>query len=573
VSFSATVAPEDLASVSPASFAAAALSVTRGALQTPNSSTVTAIITDTQRIVCRTPLVGVNNTNETMRLIDAVKDGMCAGLVGTCDVSIVAQRRRALSSHNATMTTADSNTTSISNTTTNSSNSTVFVNHHPPPPPPASVPVLLEAQRTFDYVASASQTNLSASSSERIAAGVSSLGVTVDSVVLTALSVTVTITAVGSVTGTNLVDTLESGAIAAGFAAQLPWLNLTVSAPVVIAPPLPPPEKPPPAPPAPPAPHIPNYEAGPTVQMPLAFLLPLILIPLAVAVGIGAYLYYHNRHKMKLMKLRPMKDSFNNVYTAVKVFRGIRGTDQVLPPAGALPDTLKEEPASRASTPDLPKATRLAGKFAKDADRLAALSASGKNLILDANKKTLPPAAQSPPEPPNVSVSKPPNVPVSKPPNVPVSKPPKVPPGKLPEQPQRSRPSVTYSEVERMSDECGSDAVVAEVSTLLATSDAELERLPTPSLMDLESAKARFESTRVPLRPVALPRQAALTTADQAGGELLPAPSQRTTGTPPSTTARFQPLSHEVEMQPAQITQVQAFGRDAAGADHPGPGI
>ena len=496
-----------------------------------------------------------------MRLIDAVKDGMCAGLVGTCDVSLVAQRRRALSSHNATMTT-DSNTTSISNTTTNSSNSTVFVNHHPPPPPPAGVPVLLEAQRTFDYVASASQTNLSASSSERIAAGVSSLGVTVDSVVLTALSVTVTITAVGSVTGTNLVDTLESGAIAAGFAAQLPWLNLTVSAPVVIAPPLPPPEKPPPAPPAPPAPQIPNYEAGPTVQMPLAFHLPLILIPLAVAVGIGAYLYYHNRHKMKLMKLRPMKDSFNNVYTAVKVYRGIRGTDQVLPPAGALPDTLKEEPASRASTPDPAKATRLAGKFAKDADRLAAVSASGKNLILDANKKTLPPAAQSPPEPPNVSVSKPPNVPVSKPPNVPVSKPPKVPPGKLPEQPQRSRPSVTYSEVERMSDECGSDAVVAEVSTLLATLDAELERLPTPSLMDLESAKARFESTRVPLRPVALPRQAALTTADQAGGELLPAPSQRTTGTPPSTTARFQPLSHEVEMQPAQITQVQAFEKD-----------
>ena len=107
---------------------------------------------------------------------------------------------------------------------------------------------------------------------------------------------------------------------------------------------------------------------------------------------------------------------------------------------------------------------------------------------------------------------------------------------------------MTYSEVERMSDECGSDAVVAEVFSPLATLDAELERLPTPSLMDLESAKARFESTRVPLRPVALPRQAALTTADQAGGELLPAPSQRTTGTPPSTTARFQPLSHEVEM-------------------------
>jgi hypothetical protein len=120
---------------------------------------------------------------------------------------------------------------------------------------------------------------------------------------------------------------------------------------------------------------------------------------------------------------------------------------------------------------------------------------------------------------------------------------------------------VTYSEVERMSEE-GSDAVVAEVFSPRATSDAELERLPTPSLMDLESAKARFESTRVPLRLVALPRQAALTTADQAGGELLPAPSQRTTGTPPSTTARFQPLSHEVEMQPAQITQVQAFEKD-----------
>ena len=493
--------------------------------------------------------MGVNDTNGTRRLIDAVKGGMCAGLVGTCDVSIVAQRRRVLSSHNATMATTDSNATSISNTTnnssnttTNSSNSTAVVSHHPPPPP-LGVPVLLVAQRTFDYVASASQTNLSASSSERIAAGVSSLGVTVDSVVLAALSVTVTITAVGSVTGTNLVNTLESGAIAAGFAAQLPWLNLTVSSPVVIAPPLPPPEKPPPAPPAPPAPQLPNYESVLTNQMPLVFLLPLILIPLAFAVGIGAYLYYHNRHKMKLMKLRPMKDSFNNVYTAVKVYRGVRGTDQVLPPAGALPDTLKEEPVS---TPDPAKATRLAGKFAKDADRLAALSASGKNLIQDANKKTLPSAAQSTPVPPNVSM------------------PPKIPPGKPPEQPQRSRPSVTYSEVEQMSVECGSDAVVAEAFTLPATLDAEPERLPTPSLMDLDSAKARFRSTRVPLRLAALPRQSALTTADRAVGELLPAawPSPRTTGAPPSTTARFQPLSHEVEMQPTQITPVQAIEKD-----------
>jgi hypothetical protein len=211
------------------------------------------------------------------------------------------------------------------------------------------------------------------------------------------------------------------------------------------------------------------------------------------------------------MKLRPMKDSFNNVYTAVKVYRGIRRTDKVLPYASALPDSLKEEPASRASTPDPAKATRLAGKFAKDADRLAALSASGKNLMLDADKKTLTPAAHSTKEPPNVPVSKPPNVPVSNPP-------------KIPEQPQRSRPSVTYSEVERMSEECGSDAVVAEVFTPLATSDAELERLPTPSRMDLELAKARYESTRVPLRQAALPRQAALATADQAGGELLPAP-------------------------------------------------
>ena len=77
-------------------------------------------------------------------LVHAVVGSLCSGLVGTCEVSIVAQRRRVLSSHNMT---------------------------HPPPT------VLLEAQRTYDYAASASQTNLSASSSDMIAAGVASLGV------------------------------------------------------------------------------------------------------------------------------------------------------------------------------------------------------------------------------------------------------------------------------------------------------------------------------------------------------------------------------------------------------------
>ena len=146
-------------------------------------------------------------------LVHAVVGSLCSGLVGTCEVSIVAQRRRVLSSHNMT---------------------------HPPPA------VLLEAQRTYDYAASASQTNLSASSSDVIAAGVASLGVTVNSVALTGLAVTITVTEMGPVTESNLAGLLEGGAVASSFAAQLPTLRLNVSAPVILAPPLPPPALPPP---------------------------------------------------------------------------------------------------------------------------------------------------------------------------------------------------------------------------------------------------------------------------------------------------------------------------------------
>jgi hypothetical protein len=111
---------------------------------------------------------------------------------------------------------------------------------HPPPT------VLLEAQRTYDYAASASQTNLSASSSDTIAAGVASLGVTVNSVALTGLAVTITVTEVGPVTNSNLAGMLGRGAVASSFAAQLPTIRFNVSAPVVLAPPRPPPALPPP---------------------------------------------------------------------------------------------------------------------------------------------------------------------------------------------------------------------------------------------------------------------------------------------------------------------------------------
>jgi hypothetical protein len=106
--------------------------------------------------------------------------------------------------------------------------------------------VLLEAQRTYDYAASASQTNLSASSSDTIAAGVASLGVTVNSVALTGLAVTITVTEMGPVTESNLAGLLGGGAVASSFAAQLPTIRFNVSAPVVLAPPLPPPALPPP---------------------------------------------------------------------------------------------------------------------------------------------------------------------------------------------------------------------------------------------------------------------------------------------------------------------------------------
>ena len=175
--------------------------------------TVLAIISDTQRIGMSTGALYMDVPSNRSALLNAVVGSLCSGLVGTCDVSIVAQRRRVLSSHNMAQ------------------------------PPPT---VLLEAQRSYDFAASASQTNLSASSSDMIADGVASLGVTVDSVALTSLAVTITVTEVGPVTESSLAGTLGGGVIASSFAAQLPTLRLNVSAPVILAPPLPPPALPPP---------------------------------------------------------------------------------------------------------------------------------------------------------------------------------------------------------------------------------------------------------------------------------------------------------------------------------------
>jgi hypothetical protein len=220
ISFSVSVSPADLASISSVNFGAAALAATQAALQgrASGSANILVMISDTHRIGMSIGALNMNVPSNQSAVIDGVVGGLCAGLVGTCDVvSIAAQRRRALSSAQRALS---------------SHNAT-------PAQPPAATPVLLEAQRTYDYAASASQTNLSATSSERFAAVMASLGVTVLSVELTALSVTITVTEMGPVTQSYLAYTLGGGAIAEGFATQLPSLSLNVSALVTIAPPLP----------------------------------------------------------------------------------------------------------------------------------------------------------------------------------------------------------------------------------------------------------------------------------------------------------------------------------------------
>ena len=179
-----------------------------------------------------------------------------------------------------------------------------------PPLAPASTTVLLEAQRTYDYVTSASRTNLSVSTSDVIAGSMSSLGVTVNSVVLTALSATITVTEVGPVTESNLVDTLGGGAIAAGFAAQLPSLTLNVSALITMAPPLPPPLLPPPSPAAPP-PSPPPQGDFLAATIALAIFLPLLFL------GIATYVYL----KLKRTSMKGVTIEY----------RTVRGTDRVLP--------------------------------------------------------------------------------------------------------------------------------------------------------------------------------------------------------------------------------------------------
>ena len=179
-----------------------------------------------------------------------------------------------------------------------------------PPLAPTSTTVLLETQRTYDYVASASQTNLSVSTSDMIIGTLSSLGVTVNSVVLTALSATITVTEVGPVTESNLIDTLGGGAIAAGFAAQLPSLTLNVSALITMAPPLPPPLLPPPSPAAPP-PSPPPQGDFLAATIALAILLPLLFL------GIATYVYL----KLKRTSMKGVTIEY----------RTVRGTDRVLP--------------------------------------------------------------------------------------------------------------------------------------------------------------------------------------------------------------------------------------------------
>ena len=290
-------------------------------------------------------------------LIDAVEAGLCSVLVGTCDVSIVAHSRRVLSSHTpppaepppsepppaaassppASPGAGCTETCSFASdggcddggpgaefascslgTDCTDCGPRVMPPPRPVQPPapaspplaPASTTVLLEAQRTYDYVTSASRTNLSVSTSDVIAGSMSSLGVTVNSVVLTALSATITVTEVGPVTESNLVDTLGGGAIAAGFAAQLPSLTLNVSALVTMAPPLPPPLRPPPSPAAPP-PSPPPQGDFLAATIALAIILPLLFL------GIATYVY------LKLKRTSIKGVTFE--------YRTVRGTDRVLP--------------------------------------------------------------------------------------------------------------------------------------------------------------------------------------------------------------------------------------------------
>ena len=296
VSFSVAVPAADLASVSPAELGAAALAVTADQLgaSASESTTIVVEVSDTQRLGVSTGSLSLNTSLAVASLLEAVEAGLCDGLIGLCDATLLARRReraRALQAGAAVQ--------------------------------------MIEGERTYDYAASAAQTNLSTSTAERLGASLSSLGASVDSVELTALSVTTTITEVGSVTESGLDAMISTQGLAIGFAVRLPAVSLNVSAVAVVAPPLPPPTLPPPSPLTPPLTPPPTPPGGPDPMLLYGIIFPLVFFVLAT-IGIVTYLW------LKGQLRRPsLKGGIK--FTRVHPFAPYRTgrNSRVLPPANA----------------------------------------------------------------------------------------------------------------------------------------------------------------------------------------------------------------------------------------------
>jgi len=233
-----------------------------------------------------------------------VEVATCAGMQGSCVVTLLSWRRRALQ---ARWLQASS--------------------------------VTMNVDRTYDYAAS---TNASLSVDSLIEADLANEGVSVQSSTTTSLSASTSVTITGTDAQSSAASTVTTAAITEALGTALPNINLNVQAPVVVTPPLPPPPPPPsqlpgspPVPRNPPA-SVPAEEDTDTdrsVSAVEAMVISVVVVVcLAIVAIVAALIFYCRKLSIQLAAQRGPAPAFESAFPAKSsVFAAATPAAAVLP--------------------------------------------------------------------------------------------------------------------------------------------------------------------------------------------------------------------------------------------------
>jgi len=208
---------------------------------------VVTTVVETNEMTVDVGAVSLSSEQERADFVASVQDASCAGMEGTCTVTLLSYRRRQLQARQLQST------------------------------------VTLSVDRTYDYGASS---NASTHPADLIEAALSSQGVTIQSSVMTGLSASTSVTVVGTDHATSgaAVETVRQS-VNQALAEKLPDVTVTVEA-AVVTPPLPPPSLPPRQPPSPPpSPGAPSRPPPPYVEAekPVVTMVTIVWVVVGVA--------------------------------------------------------------------------------------------------------------------------------------------------------------------------------------------------------------------------------------------------------------------------------------------------